>query len=324
VEPSGLPLGYLVDHIDAGATPAERAEILAYAGAYTRRYLGVLLEHPQAVRFGWWSDWTPPGGLSRFSAIDRTGATEIGEGLLAALNAAPAPASRPAPAISRRYMLTNGLAADQWRAAIGGGRGMAVNGNGDGTKAEAGSGGAVLPLVLPVTPTPGDAPPPVWWDTTANAGAGGIVGYDPAAMALAMQWRSESVDGPILTLRNGAVVVAVLALAVGRITLTAGAVTRDLGAARNFAQSRIALSWAALSLSAAYHDGLTLAPEPAALTLASAPTNIVILGDGTATNTAVRGCVLEVFKDPLDLAGRATWAAPQGADVPSAAEILAG
>jgi len=316
VEPSGLPLGYPASHIDAGATPAEADEILAYAGAYARRYLDILLKHSPLARIGGWSDWAPPGGLRRLAMVDRTGVTVIGEAVSAALNAADAPAARILAPVQRRYSFVNGVASDLWRAATNpAAPGFPIaGGNAKGTPPMAGSGGAVLPLTNTVPPVPGAPVGPVWFDGTQ------VRDYDPAAMALALQWYEVSgAEGPRLALLSGgAPVLTVRKTGASIIAEAAGGATVAIGAAQADANQRVALSWTGGVATMALDGGAAVT-----LALPSTPQQVAVMGDGAA-QSAVRATLLDLLRDPMDGAALTARSIPEGAHVPSAADILSG
>ena len=303
VEPVGAP---------AGSSDSD-AQAVEFAGIYTERFLALMLANSKMHRVGGWSAWTPPGKLQRLAMVDRQGNTGIGLGLLAALNGAQSPEQRPSRPIMRRYMLTNGVTDDLWRASSDPlAAGFQTSGNKQGTKAVAGSGGAVLPLINPSSPVPKAPVAAVWSDN------GTIRNYDPANMAAAFQWFDGDDAGTRIALLSGGATLVEIRLNGSEIEIVSGASTFTLGQSIPFSHNRVCLSWSAGSLDVTFDSGAEVFHQTS-LPLAQDPDQIRLLGDGASTISQSRACVLEVFKDPLSENERTMWAKPQGSQFASAA-----
>lgn len=305
VEPVGSPAG----SSDGDATAVE------FAGVYTERFFALMLANSSMTRVGGWSAWTPPGKLQRLAMVDRNGNTGIGQGVLSALNGAQAPALRATPPIMRRYMLTNGVTDDLWRAANDiNAAGYNISGNKDGTKVASGSGGAILPLSNPAAPIPKAPVAAVWSD-------GGIIrSYDPASMAAAFQWFDENDAGArISLLSNGAAVLTISLNTGGDVEAIYGANTVTLGPALPFSHNRICLSWSSGLLDSSFDNGSSVYHQ-SGIPLSATPDQVLLLGDGSNVSQS-RACVFEVFKDPLSANERSAWAKLQGSHIATSAEF---
>lgn len=307
VEPVGAPAGSS-DGSDAAA---------AFAGIYTERFLSLILANSPMYRVGGWSDWSPPGKLQRLAMVNRTGNTPIGLGVLAALGGALAPDQRSSTPVMRRYMLTNGVAGDLWRAASDPtSRGFAASGNKDGTKVEPGSGGAVLPLTNGESPLPGGPVAPVWSDE------GVIRDYDPSSMAATFQWYDSGDLGTRFSLlSNGALLLSVGLNGSGEIEISNGTGTQSLGPVTNYDQNRVCLSWTNGNLDISLDNGSNVL-HATGIPLLSVPDQIRLMGNG-ATTSQSRACVMELFKEPMDAASRSDWALRQGATFATSADYEA-